>query len=324
MASDPDRDCLETRLRRAKAQVEQRIHAGEDCFAEEYFAADPGLAQDVETALDLIYTEFDAYRDAGRLRSLDDYYGRFPQWRAALERQFIIDEGLREESTTRLIRVEGLVEQYDVLKGISQSPNGNIVKARHVRLGRLVAIKTFAGGDLAELEHFKIGAREQKRLEHPNILPVFDVGESEDGQPSFTMEFADSGSLDQHIAGRPQAADEAARLVRMLAQAMSTAHREGIVHRDLKPANILLQRKSETRNAESENGTGSDFGFRISNPRSATSVWPGAWTPPASTARPAKSWARHPTWHQSKLRAGLTKSARSAMCMPWGQYSTNC
>src|SRR5262249_27289503 len=131
-----------------------------------------------------------------------------------------------------------------------------------------VAIKTFAGGDQADLERFQIGTREQKRLRHPNILPVCDVGESEDGLPCFSMEFADGGSLDQHIASKPQPPDEAARLVRTLAEAMSYAHREGVVHRDLKPANVLLQRKSETRDSQPGNGAHgavSDFGFRISD-----------------------------------------------------------
>jgi serine/threonine-protein kinase len=239
---DIDRDCLETRLRQARADLERRIHVGEDCRAEAYFAACPELAANVDAAIDLIYTEFAAREEAGRRLPPENYYRRFPQWRDELEKQFAIHE-LDEPTSPQVIRIlgpDGRQELYHFLREISRSPNGNIVKARHLRLNRLVAVKKFAGGDQADIERFQIGAREQKRLQHPNILPVYDVGESEDGSPCFAMEFAEGGSLDQRIAGKPQPPDAAARLVRTLAEAMHYAHREGIVHRDLKPANILL------------------------------------------------------------------------------------
>src|SRR5262245_23750250 len=59
VASDNNHDCLENQLRRADADMERRIHAGEECFAEEFFKACPELAANVATAIDLIYTEFD-------------------------------------------------------------------------------------------------------------------------------------------------------------------------------------------------------------------------------------------------------------------------
>jgi hypothetical protein len=278
MTSGVNRDGLEARLRLAMAELEQRVHSGEDCFAEEYFAADPELAENVENAIDLIYeAEFCAYRDAGRSRSPEDYYRRFPQWRNELERQFFID-GLEEPHLPQIfcmIGSDGSQEQYYVLKDLAKSPNGRVVKARHARRNCIVAIKTFAGDDPADEERFRTGAREQERLRHPNILPVHDVGESEEGTPCFSMEFADGGSLDQHIAGKPQPPEEAARLVRTLAEAMSYVHGQGTIHRDLKPANILLHKKPELRIAKSENGANgavkaagfwiSDFEFKITD-----------------------------------------------------------
>ncbi len=242
--SDNNHDHLENRLRRARADMERRIHGGDDgCFAEEYFKACPELAANVDTAIDLIYTEFTACEEAGRPRPEEDYYGRFPQWRKELERQFLVHKEIGEPHPTRMICIlgpEGRREQYHFLKEISQSPNGNIDKARHISLNRLVAIKTFAGGDQADVERFQLGAREQQRLHHDNILPVYHVSESEDGHPCFSMEFADGGSLAEKIAGKPQPPKEAAQLVRTLAEAMSYAHGEGVVHRDLKPANVVL------------------------------------------------------------------------------------
>ena len=98
---------------------------------------------------------------AGRPFPPESYYGRFPQWRHELERQFAIHK-IDQPDATRVIRIlgpDGRREQYQVLKEISQSPNGNLVKARHVRLNRLVVIKTFAGGDQGDAERFQLGAR---------------------------------------------------------------------------------------------------------------------------------------------------------------------
>jgi serine/threonine protein kinase len=244
MPSDNNHDHLENRLRRAKADLERRIHGGDDgCFAEEYFKADPELATNVDSAIDLIYTEYTARKEAGRPFPREHYYVQYPQWRNKLEPLFLLDDEFDEAQPTRVIRILGTDsrrEQYHFLKEISQGLNGNIDKAQHVSQKCLVAIKTFAGGDLADVERFQFGAREQQRLRHDNILPVYCVGESEDGHPCFSMEFADGGSLDQKLAGKPQPPKEAAQLVRTLARAMSYAHGAGVVHRDLKPANVVL------------------------------------------------------------------------------------
>src|SRR5262249_37960113 len=162
----------------------------------------------------LIYTEFAAREEAGQRPNPEEYYKRFPQWQKGLERQFAIHDLMQEPSQARVIRItgaDGVPEQYRLLKEISQSPNGKLDKARHASLNRVVAVKTFAGGDLADAARFRTGAEEQQRLRHPNILPVHAVGESEDGQPCFVMEFAEGGSLDKQIAGKPQPPEKAAR-----------------------------------------------------------------------------------------------------------------
>jgi hypothetical protein len=241
----PDRepDSLEKPARRAQAELERRLHAGEDCRAEEFFAAFPGLAADVGTAIDLIYTEFAAREEAGQKPDPEDYCRRYPQWRAELERQFATHAELNEPPAVQRLCIggpSGPPEQYLVLREIWRTSQGSIYKARRCRDQRVVAVKTFAGGDGADAVRFRTGAREQQRLRHGNILPVYEVGESEDGLPCFAMEFAEGGSLDRQTAGQPTPADAAARLVRTLAQAMAYAHREGVVHRDLKPANVVL------------------------------------------------------------------------------------
>jgi serine/threonine-protein kinase len=223
--------------------LERRIHAGEDCRAEEFFAACPALAEDVECAKDLIYTEYDALRRAGRRPDLEEFYRRYARWRTELERLIAIDDlldGPPEERVLHLRLPDGSAEQYRVIAEVARGPDSRVHKARRGRDGRVVAVKTFAGDDLTFAEPFRVGAVAQQRLRHPNILPVCAVGESEDGLPCFVMEFAEAGSLDQKIAGRPQPAEESARLVQTLAVAVSYAHREGVVHCDLKPANVVL------------------------------------------------------------------------------------
>ena len=110
-------------------------------------------------------------------------------------------------------------------------------------LNRVVALKMILAGAHAgpdELARFRIEAEAVAQLQHPNIVQIYDVGEYE-GQPFFSLEFVEGGSLDQKLdrqrRSRPR---EAAELVETLARAMHSAHEQGIVHRDLKPANILL------------------------------------------------------------------------------------
>src|SRR5262249_19139507 len=107
---------------------------------------------------------------------------------------------------------------------------------------RLVALKMILAGaqaGAADLARFRAEAQAVARLQHPNIVQVFEVGEHH-GQPFFSLEFCPGGSLEEKLAGTPLPPAEAARLVEMLARAMQAAHDQGIVHRDLKPANVLL------------------------------------------------------------------------------------
>src|SRR5262249_52371886 len=77
------------------------------------------------------------------------------------------------------------------------------------------------------------------RLQHPNIVQVYEVGEHE-GQPFFSLEFVPGGSLDRRLGGTPQAPGASARLIETLARAVQAAHENNVIHRDLKPANVLM------------------------------------------------------------------------------------
>jgi serine/threonine protein kinase len=120
---------------------------------------------------------------------------------------------------------------------------GVVYKAQQLGLQRTVALKMVLNRIQAgpkDLARFRTEAAAIARLQHPNIVQIYDVGEAA-GRPYFVLEFVAGGSLAQHLQGTPQPVRPAAQLVETLARAVHAAHANGVIHRDLKPANILLQ-----------------------------------------------------------------------------------
>jgi tetratricopeptide (TPR) repeat protein len=134
------------------------------------------------------------------------------------------------------------VPGYETLVLLGRGGMGVVYKARQIRLDRIVAVKMILAGAYATEEHherFRTEAEAIARLQHPNIVQVYEVGEH-DGLPFFSLEYCDGGSLSKKLQGTPLPPREAAGLVQALAQAVQAAHDKGILRRDLKPANVLL------------------------------------------------------------------------------------
>jgi serine/threonine-protein kinase len=134
------------------------------------------------------------------------------------------------------------VPGYEILGELGRGGMGVVYKARQLSLNRLVALKmvlagAYAGSD--ERARFLAEAEAIARLQHPNVIPIHEIGEVA-GQPYFTLAYADGGTLARKLDGKPQPVHEAAALIETLARAVHAAHQRGIVHRDLKPANVLF------------------------------------------------------------------------------------
>jgi tetratricopeptide (TPR) repeat protein/predicted Ser/Thr protein kinase len=131
---------------------------------------------------------------------------------------------------------------YELVKEIGKGGMGIVYLARQSRPKRIVALKMIRAGQLAsadDVRRFRSEAEIAATLDHPNIVPIYEVGER-DGQHYFTMKRIQGGSLVQHLRLFAHSSRASARLVAKVARAVHHGHQRGILHRDLKPANILL------------------------------------------------------------------------------------
>jgi tetratricopeptide (TPR) repeat protein len=153
-----------------------------------------------------------------------------------------VERADRDRAEPRFPSIPG----YEILAELGHGGMGIVYQARHTALKRVVALKMILSGNFAsreQLDRFQREAEALARLQHPNIIRIYEVGEV-DGSPFFSLEFAEGGSLARHLDGTPQPPRSAAELIATLGGAMHAAHLSGVVHRDLKPANILLGRKA--------------------------------------------------------------------------------
>ncbi len=144
------------------------------------------------------------------------------------------------------------LHEYELLGEVGRGGMGVIYKAYQARLNRTVALKVIHAAGLAGenvRRRFQSEVKMAGRLNHPNIVPVFDVGMI-DGCPSFSMEYFPGGTLSDWIRRPERPIDEGVRLLVKVARAISFAHLRGVLHRDLKPGNILMDASGEPHVAD--------------------------------------------------------------------------
>jgi hypothetical protein len=235
-------------LELAQTDLEYRLKAGEPARAEDYLGAFPALAADAAAASQLVAAEYRLRRRLEPGLTPAEYVRRFPGRGPSLHEALGPAPQGPEQSTIR----EGgggpapvgfaAPPGYELLDELGRGGMGVVYKARQFALNRVVALKTLPAADHADpeaLARFRSEAAALARLQHPNIVQVFEVGEH-DGRTFFALEFVEGGSLARRLAAAPLPAAEAAALAETLARAVHAAHRREIVHRDLKPANVLL------------------------------------------------------------------------------------
>ena len=138
--------------------------------------------------------------------------------------------------------------EYELLEELGRGGMGIVYKARQKDLKRIVALKMILRGDLAseaDLARFRAEAEAAAQLHHPNIVPVYEVGEIDD-RPYFSMKLIEGTTLSRRLMDGPLPSRMAAEMLAPICRAIADAHRRGVLHRDLKPSNILIDDDGRT------------------------------------------------------------------------------
>src|SRR5437588_12319393 len=153
--------------------------------------------------------------------------------------------GVKE--AVRAATMLGELGDYELLEEVGRGGQGVVFRARQKSLNRTVALKVISLGQWASKTHlkrFRLEAKAAARLEHPGIVPIYEVGER-DGSCYFSMKFVEGGQLDEVVRRTPMPIRQAVELIAKVARTVHYAHEHLILHRDIKPGNILLDAKGE-------------------------------------------------------------------------------
>jgi serine/threonine protein kinase/tetratricopeptide (TPR) repeat protein len=246
-------------LRDACQRVEELTHQGIAHAADLVLKEQTHLLNDEESAIEIIYAEFVALEEAGRLPPIDQWLSRFPTYRTRLERLLKLHDFLSTDelqtnrnasSATAEISRERAVDQdvetqpfegYQLHEEVGRGGMGIVYRATQRGIGRTVAVKVLRSIDSQPQvrARFQSEAETVGCLQHPNIVQVIEIS-LEQGREFLSMEYLGGGSLEDKLASQTWSTHEKADLLRTLSNAIQYAHERNIVHRDLKPSNILF------------------------------------------------------------------------------------
>ncbi len=280
--NSPSQEPAADRIRWLCDQFKQAWQSGNQPRIEDYLVqVDESIRSPLLT--ELLRIEFDHHKQAGQAIHRSDYAGRFPSYGRELNAVFGTGESsetqdlsLRDFSSTvvspdRVVcgseeTIEGsgfavdvargpnlgTFGAYEILAELGRGGMGVVYKARQNTADRLVALKViradrFGGendpGRQEAVERFRVEAKAAARLQHDNLVTVYEVGEV-GGQPFFSMRYIEGQSLKSLLKDGPLDNRRAAAILLDVAQGVSAAHQHGILHRDLKPDNVLIETAS--------------------------------------------------------------------------------
>jgi len=226
---------------------------------EEYLKAFPDLASDQDAKIKLAVGEFKARSDSGQSPSVEAFVARFADLGDSLRSRLSsapsaghepVEAGDKHPVTTTETHQsastasEEKIGRYRLVRILGEGGFGRVWLAHDDELARYVAIKVPTPERMAEPEHaeqYLSEARTLASLDHPNLVPVYDVGRTDDGSCYVVYKFIEGSDLAARIREDRPSFSESAELIATVAGALHHAHERRLVHRDVKPGNILVE-----------------------------------------------------------------------------------
>ncbi|MBT4867708.1 MAG: protein kinase, partial [Planctomycetaceae bacterium] len=231
------------------AEYMRRVDAGEKVDREQFLRQHPDVAKELDRFLDNVaLVEQMAGPALGEQPQSPGDVGPTEQARRETVAGTQSGDSVPEKTGIAVGSLKsGKFGRYQVEKTLGEGAMGTVYLARDTELDRRVALKVpkFGDDDQEMMERFYREARSAAKLRHRNICAVHDIGEI-DGTRYISMAYIEGRPLSDYVnPDKPPSERNVAVIVRKLAQALETAHREGVIHRDLKPANIMVDKKTE-------------------------------------------------------------------------------